>query len=92
MLTGDGLDALAEGPLGRDARATGRSPSRARAGGGIDSRERDGGEDGGGDARRDGDRFRRLEAPAARRQQGQAETEGSAHAELCTLTRVRVNV
>src|ERR1051325_10888317 len=59
--------------------------------GGVDRRGRDGRRNGVEHAGGHGDRLRRLDAAAARQHQ-QAENEGSAHLELCTLTRVRVNV
>ena len=90
VLAGDGFDAQAKRPGGRGARvpSSRRRRTRGRALGGrrVDRRKWDKAD------RRDGDRLGRLDAAAARRQQQQAETHGSAHAELCTLTRVRVNV
>ena len=91
MLGGDGPDALGERPVRRNQRATGH-PSRRRSRGRVDSRNRDGRGEGAGDAGGDGDRLRHIDAAPARRHEQQAEPEGSAHAELCTLTRVRVNI
>ena len=92
MRTSDGLDAQAEGPVGGDQRVTARHHAPRRLRGRVDSGGRDGRRDEGGDVGRDGDGLRQLDAATARRQQQQRETEVFAHAELCTLTRVRVNV
>jgi len=90
MLAGDGPDALAQRPVGRDERGTGRPFLCTRPGRRLGRRLRGGDEYG--DVGRDGDRLRQLDAAAARHQHEQPENRESAHAELCTLTRVRVNV
>src|SRR4029077_5904038 len=74
----------------RDARAPSRASQRGPRGT-VDRRGGDGRRNGVEDAGGHGGRLRRLDAAATCRQQQQAETERSAHAELCTLTRVRVN-
>src|SRR5256884_9914923 len=90
VLTGDGRDALAERPVGRNEPTTGWPPLDRGARGRVDSRGGDGRRNGVEDAGGQWDRLWRLDAAAARQHQ-QAESEGSAHLELCTLTRVRVN-
>ena len=79
----DRADALAERPGGGDERARCRWCGCGGRGG-KSGRFRDGGSR--------GDCLRRLGAPRARAEEQQAENERSTHAELCTLTRVRVNV
>src|SRR2546426_9485179 len=83
-LPGDGLDAQAEGPGGRDARVPSprrcRTRGRAIGGGRVDPGE------GGKSDRKDGGRLRGPDPPPPPRQQKKAETHRSSPLEFFTLT------